>query len=544
MIFRKKWILVWALCVWAVLKLTGPAEAVFIDGERTLKFSAKLQTRASLRMADAEGFTYPRSVEVGDLAQWRNLALLEIDHDLSELTYDLDLLYPLKALKIRSKYHLVARFLYEAVYNVGPQAFKDVREADKENIDKFKQSYDLWECYVDLSRGPVFFRFGKQNLSWGETDMFRLLDNINPLDNTFGGPFEDLDDRRIPLWMFRGSYNFGNVGPVKSLSMESFWVPGSWDVRVAPWAPKGTPYSAPLPEDLLRFLRFNYPGKTMDNSRWGVRLMGLLGSNLNLSVGHYRTFLDTPALRAVVTTDAPVLTDINALELEASYTPIHITGASMNYWEPHTNIVFRGEVGWFWDEPVLIPEENLSVLYGPVLPLPDPLLDVASEIFGIDVRDLGLNGLPLSPQSGTIPKKDILRYMIGLDKQIWIRPINPSTMFFLSLQCFGQWVPDFDPRMRQGLALYPNPVDFAALRETEHVFTAVVNTMYKEGTIMPQFALAYDVRGAWLIQPSVNYIFEPFRVMFQYSIIEGSFTNFGAFRDRDQITLIFTYLLH
>jgi hypothetical protein len=206
--------------------------------------------------------------------------------------------------------------------------------------------------------------------------------------------------------------------------------------------------------------------------------------------------------------------------------------------------VFRGEVGWFWDEPVLIPEENLSILYDPVLPLPDSLLDMATELFGLDVRDLGLNGLPLNPQSGTIPTKDILRFMIGLDKQIWIRPVNPTSMFFLSLQYFGQWVPDFDKRMRQGLALYPKPVDFAALRETEHVFTGVLNTMYKEGTIVPQFALAYDVRGAWLIQPSVNYIFEPFRLMFQYSIIEGSFTNFGAFRDRDQITLILTYLLH
>ncbi len=81
--------------------------------------------------------------------------------------------------------------------------------------------------------------------------MFRLLDSINPLDNTFGGPFEDLDDRRIPLWMLRGSYNLGNVGPVKSLGLEAFWVPGMWDASISPWAPKGTPYSAPLAEGLL-----------------------------------------------------------------------------------------------------------------------------------------------------------------------------------------------------------------------------------------------------------------------------------------------------
>ncbi len=142
----------WIVYGTVILWLTARAEAVYIDTEQTLKVSGKLQTRASLRLQDSEGFTYPLNVFVGNLVQWRNLALLEVDHDLRDFTDELDILYPLKALKIRSKYHIVGRFMYEAVYNVGPQAFQDVRDADKENIDNFKQSYDVWECYVDLSR--------------------------------------------------------------------------------------------------------------------------------------------------------------------------------------------------------------------------------------------------------------------------------------------------------------------------------------------------------------------------------------------------------
>jgi hypothetical protein len=533
----------WIVYGTVILWLTARAEAVYIDTEQTLKVSGKLQTRASLRLQDSEGFTYPLNVFVGNLVQWRNLALLEVDHDLRDLTDELDILYPLKALKIRSKYHIVGRFMYEAVYNVGPQAFQDVRDADKENIDNFKQSYDLWECYVDLSRGPLFFRFGRQSLSWGETDVFRLLDSINPLDNTFGGPFEDLDDRRIPLWMLRGSYNLGNVGPVKSLGLEAFWVPGMWDARISPWAPKGTPYSAPLAEELARFLSFKYPDKSMDSSRWGFRLQGVVGPNLNLSVGHYRTFLDLPALRAVVEPGIPLLTSLDQMAFEVSWQPVHITGGSLNYWEPRTNTVVRAEVAFFWDEPVFIPQENISVLYGPTLPLPGWALDLAADLFGIDIRDLGLDGLPVNPRSGTIPEKTILRYMIGLDKQVWIRPLNRTNMFFVSLQYFGQWIPDYDERLRQALQLYPSPVNFAVLKEIESVFTALVSTMYRKGTINPQLALAYDVRGAWLIQPSVNLIREPFRFMIQYSAIQGNFTNFGAFRDRDQITFILTYLL-
>ena len=45
----------------------------------------------------------------------------------------------------------------------------------------------LFEWYFNITKGPLFIRIGKQNLSWGESDGFRLLDQINPLDNGFAG---------------------------------------------------------------------------------------------------------------------------------------------------------------------------------------------------------------------------------------------------------------------------------------------------------------------------------------------------------------------
>ena len=115
----------------------------------------------------------------------------------------------------------------------------------------------------------------------------------------------------------------------------------------------------------------------------------------------------------------------------------------------------------------------------------------SGSIYGV-----GLNGLPLNPQSGTIPKKNILRFMLGLDKQMWIRPLNRTSMYVVSMQYFGQWVLDYDDRMKQPLQLYPSQVNFAALKESENTFTFLVDTMYRKGTLNPQFALAYDVRGA------------------------------------------------
>lgn len=511
----RRWVLAGALC-WLMLPGLAPwALAITIDSDRTLRVAADIQTRVTIRLQDADGFTSPRNVYAGNLVQHRNLALIEIEHDLRNLTDEVDILYPLKVLDIRAKYRLVGRFMYEGVYDYGPQAFRDVRDEDRENIDSFKRQYDLWECYADLSRGDLFFRLGRQNLSWGETDLFRLLDNINPLDNTFGGIFEDLDKRRIPLWMLRGSYNLGDVGPLRSISLEGFWVPGFWDATVAPLAPAGTPYAPPAPASPLE-RRVLTPGKTGSNSRWGVRVMGIVADNYNFSIGHYQTFLDIPALRLGVG-ESPL-----DAWMEIRYPDVQITGASLSFWQSQTDVIVRAEAAWFWDEPVFIPEINT-----PIDPLPIPI-----------------PGVPGLPRNGAIPKKDFFKWMIGLDKNVWIRPLNRTNTFLFSFQWFGSWVQDFDERMRQPLALYPDSTRFTSVKEVENIFTGLVHSFYLRGAINPQMAMAYDARGVWLFQPSVKYTREPFRVILQYSAILGNMVGFGAFRDRDQIALTFSYLLN
>jgi len=535
-----KWVGVY--CLLCLVGWAGSAWAVYIDDARTLEFVGKATTRTSIRLQHSEGFTYPNDIAAGNLVQWRNMAVLEINHDLMNLTQDLGILYPLRALDISAKYHIVGRFMYEAIYRVGPQAFQDVRANDETNIDNFEQQYDLWEFYVDLSRGPLFLRIGRQNLAWGETDTFRLLDAINPLDNTFGGPFEDLDDRRIPLWMLRGSYNFGTIGPISSAMIEAFWVPGNWDVSVAPYAPEGTAYAAPIPDTGMRKFQVR-PDKEMSNSRWGVRLMGVLGNNLNFSVAHYKTFLDMPTALLGVEPGTQVVMGTSSLFQELIWEDVQITGGSFNYCDPRTDIIWRGEAAWFWDEAVFIPEESLKIS-DESIPMPPALVDLISELTGTDLRELGITALPINPTGGTVPHKNILRYMIGFDKYLWIRPLNPRTTFMISGQYFGQWIPDYDDRLKQLLAIYPKPLDFVGVREWENTFTFLARTNYMNGVINPQVVVAYDVRGAWLFMPSIMLLHEPFRFNIQYSGVYGAFVNFGAFRDRDQISFMFTYLLN
>jgi uncharacterized protein DUF1302 len=514
------------LCLITIISIAR-ADAFYLDKERTFQLTGEFQTRASIRTEDSQGFTFPE-VASGNLVQHRNMFYIEAHHDLRKIAWPGD---------FKVKYHLRGRFLYEGVYDYGPSVFKDLpNENYLEDIDDFKWDADLWEGYADISNGPFFLRLGRQNLSWGETDVFRLLDNINPLDNTFGGIFEDLDDRRIPLIMARSSYNLGKLGPIDSFTLEGFWVPGSIENEVSPFTPPGTVYALPLvpvsfnnvPGVASFYERMREPEDEMSNSRWGFRVQGIIGSNLTVALAHYKAFLDDPIANFVVDRQFNPMTMTPAdIALEFTYPDVKISGASMNYYEGNTDMVIRSEIAWLEDVPVFIPEINAP---GPTfiptgLPAPFP---------------------PAFPQfnNGEIPEKNQLRFAFALDKDIWVRAINPFGAFGCTFQYTLQYTDDHDDRMRLPM---PDPATGGftlTVKEIEQTYTVVITNFsgWKNGNILPQFVCAYDPRGAWLIQPQVEYKFDPFRVKIQYSAIEGNFVSFGVLKDRDQVSLMLSWL--
>jgi hypothetical protein len=224
-----------------------------------------------------------------------------------------------------------------------------------------------------------------------------------------------------------------------------------------------------------------------------------------------------------------------------------------------TDTVFRAEVAYFFREPVNILGISDLPLKGPVIPLSWSNLDALAVLTGTDLRSQGIYGIPLNPESGPIPVKDALNWMIGFDKQIWVRALNKKSMFFTSFQYFGKWYPDHDKNQFLAVPLpdkflpRPNEItgepivmlsEYPMIKEMSTVFTGMINTTYMNGMLNPQFAMAYDVDGVFLLLPQVVYIKEPFRFMLQYAGIVGQFQNFGIFRDRDQISFTFSYMLN
>jgi hypothetical protein len=50
-------------------------------------------------------------------------------------------------------------------------------------------------------------RAGKQIVVWGETDGFRLMDQINPLDQRRGFADVEFESTIIPIWLMRLNYS-------------------------------------------------------------------------------------------------------------------------------------------------------------------------------------------------------------------------------------------------------------------------------------------------------------------------------------------------
>jgi hypothetical protein len=254
------------------------------------------------------------------------------------------------------------------------------------------------------------------------------------------------------------------------------------------------------------------------------------------------------------------VTDLSDLQFALEYPPVQIAGGSINFFESITNVVFRGEIAWFFDEPVFIIGVNDLPLHPEeIIPLSPLALSAVALVLGADFRSLGLNGVPLNPKSGVVPTMDVFRWMLGFDKQLWIRPLNKTSMFFVSMQWFGTFYPDHVDNMVAPAAIpdkflpitnsitgdpIPDYTQYPTVKQMENIFTGVITTNYLKGSLTPQMAVGYDPRGAWLILTAVQYIWEPFRFGFQYAGVLGNYVSVGLLRDRDQIAFTFSYLLN
>jgi hypothetical protein len=617
--------------VMAMVALAVPvgSHAVVLDdrGEMRLGMRAYTSVRIGTERMGGEDdpLTWPRS-GAGHVRQNRYFLELKLDHDIRRLgattkglAWLLGWINPNKL-----SYSLQYRGEGEGIYDFGPREFSD--EADslrrfrlelpntagtpletiarttntldprfiRERISKLRriarQRHRFFLGYIDFEKGPVFLRVGRQILAWGETDVFRLLDNINPLDASFGGFFIDLDERRLPLDMARGSYHLGSIGPLNDMFLEGFAALGN---RVStfpgiqpgsPWEPGGLGY----PNPAIRTIP-DVPAK--NDVRGGARLVFNAG-DVTYTIAHYYTYLDTPG----VVFHVPGAVQLpgekapsafprfrNEIIANQEFPLVPISGASLTFPLPRWYAVVRSEAAYFYGEPMNRQGkgDNINALCPNIL-CPNGkagvrMLQNQNNLEGgLDpfVYPRFLDPGRTKGFSGTILRRDTFNYALGLDVNRYIRWLNPNQTFFITTQFFYKHVFNSPGDLILPVPYRNLPLDnrfpilgtegplkfgcagpdgkrhtcrleprFFHLNDNQMLQTLLVTTSYSGGRIIPSYGMFYDWQGAFVFQPGVTFVRDPFRFITDYTRVEGAPTGqFGAVRDRDNVRFQVEYV--
>ncbi|MBC7857691.1 MAG: DUF1302 domain-containing protein, partial [Burkholderiaceae bacterium] len=67
------------------------------------------------------------------------------------------------------------------------------------------------------------FQVGKQQVVWGRTDLFRVLDVINPVDYSRNNIYDELQDIRIPMWIATAEYRMGPGQTLTDSNLQFVW---------------------------------------------------------------------------------------------------------------------------------------------------------------------------------------------------------------------------------------------------------------------------------------------------------------------------------
>ena len=350
----------------------------------------------------------------------------------------------------------------------------------------FDLYYPVREAYFDFFwdafGGRNWLRIGKQQHVWGKADFFRLQDIVNPVN--FGDHFfiDLFDDTRIPLWSILLEHRFGTIGPFRDVAGSIVWVFDRYTSlgfghSAQPWSIGfGRTLDAfafgndlfgqalfPGRDDVNMALHRNAaPAWNLKNSGIGMRWEATIG-NFRLQLTDWFAFQDVAAFgwdrinvltgiegcttdsagnsifpepggvggedvmsvfgptrinvkpRQIRMRDAAIVADVKSKykraryanlcglggSLAARYRKQNTLGLSVDWFEPTTGLVFRTETSWTAN--ALVTDTTKADLFADT---------------------------------------NIYRWVLGIDRPTFIRFLNPTRSFFLSLQAFGTHLPD------------------------------------------------------------------------------------------------------
>ena len=404
------------------------------------------------------------------------------------------------------------------------------------------------EAYVNIAKGPLFVRIGKQSISWGESDTIGLIDANNPFDITLFAPgiFQPIDEARIPLWTLRSTVQlFDSWGPFSSGFLDVYVVPGMIDntVNITP-VQSGSPYSSPPPAN-GQHLFHDLPDWGWGSSRYGARLEAVIAGDYTTSAWYYTTFPIQPMPKIIGIDSLGLIT----LSLEQEL--MNVIGASTTFFSQPLNSIVRAQLTLFNGEQAFNAEKALG-----------------------QAINSGFT------RQGSIDRVNVLRGELGVDRNVFIRPLNPYNSFLIaSAIVFDSNLDDFgggtnyryqfpkasairrqlDGGEPAGFVIAgcnesdsPLGCDYVEKDPVEWFLQTHIETDYMHGKLKPSLTAIVNGRGSLMLNPVLDVRWTD-AILSQVSYVNihtfGSINNgygppVGLMRDRDQIWFRMTYQIN
>lgn len=342
-----------------------------------------------------------------------------------------------------------------------------------------------------------FFRIGKQQVVWGRTDLFRVLDVINPVDFSRQNIYDELEDIRIPQWIATAEYRWGATETFDDLNLQLVW--NFDEFRPNNLGQGGTPYSILDAGSFFRAMNNCWEnGCTVSNfvpaGAIGLDDPGLIAADF------------APGVIGIRQVNLPDGHDQGGIKLEGVYNSV---GFSLNYYRYHQQLpvlrgniesmnAFTGEVA-DWSHLIAFDIDFPEVdLFGGSL---DFYVDSIKTVFRVETTYTQGEEFANTLAPDLYSESDVFRWVLGIDRNTFIPFLNKTRAFLISGQVFGQHLLDHE--------LESAPLGDAGMPDWEdnYIATLLIKGWYKSDTISPQVIMAYDYEAeAGTIAPSVDWL--------------------------------------
>jgi hypothetical protein len=362
-----------------------------------------------------------------------------------------------------------------------------IREAYATNTFALKDGTDL------------FLKVGKQQVVWGRTDLFRVLDVINPVDFSRNNIYDELEDIRIPMWIAQAEWRLGPSETMQDRNLQVVWnfdkfrpnnlgqcgqpnvildagclfrgLKNLWDNggTVANFASNGAGqhFAVNFGPNQLGIRNVELPDWKLDNTQLGVKYEGITQGGLSFSLNALTYRSQLPSLRGIETgavnpfTGTPQTTDnTHLVAFDFVYPRVNLVGGSLDFQIEAAAAAVRVEAAL-----------------------------TEGEEFANTLR----------PQ--LYSENNVFRAVVGVDRPTFIDWINPRRTTLISGQLFLQHILDHEVEQKPlGLAGMPD-------WETNAIGTLLIKAFLANDRVSPTLILAHDVRAkATAVAPSLEWL--------------------------------------